>query len=200
MRPTDFSNRRGVSLLEVLIVGSTISIAAAVSAPWYIESAVRAGLARNRADYQMLRAGILAYALDHQGWPSSEDGVYADHSADMNLSELTTPLPYLTSVPHLDPFTSGNAPVVEPGSWGPNKYQYYNFCHYGSGSCGTPLRSWDGEGQVWFRDWLIFSAGPSGMWPPGFRIGLEYDASNGTISPGIVWTSEAGMFGEGRYD
>jgi type II secretory pathway pseudopilin PulG len=186
-------------LIELLIVVAIIAILAAIAIPNFLEAQTRAKVARVQSDFRNMKTCMFAYRVDFDWWPESEDGAGGDHSTLMNLTELSTPVAYMSSVPYQDPFSTTKYNIGGGGYWVPNHYQYYLWKVPGEGYVGEVDYlgggSKDNNG-VAFVDWTITCVGPTQKWPPGFAWGLPYDPSNGTMSYGTLWVSDYGIFGD----
>lgn len=92
------------TLTELLIVVAIIGILAAVAIPSIFSALVRAKVAQAVSDIHELTAAQELYGLDHRGYPPL--GVVRNArntSGYATFPWLTSPLPYLASVP-VDPF------------------------------------------------------------------------------------------------
>ena len=95
------------TLIELLIV---IAILALIAIPNFLESQIRAKVARAKADMRMITTAIEAYQTDYSQYPLSPDE-YTDmetygngwptatHANQYCLSHITTPIAYMTSIP-----------------------------------------------------------------------------------------------------
>jgi len=146
-----------------------------------------------------MKMAMYAYHVDNDAWPSDEGNCPGDHSTYWNLTELSTPIAYMSNVPFQDPFNTIKQ-YTTCGVLVANHYQYYHWNVAGTegydgtikylGPPGYPLA------DVRYIDWLMVNVGPSQLWPPGFNWGIAYDATNGTVSYGTLWVSEVGIFGD----
>ena len=69
-RTADMSNRRGVTLVEMLMVVLIISIIAAIAQPQVTGAIVRARAVDAISDMQVVRVAVFNYQADQQTWPS----------------------------------------------------------------------------------------------------------------------------------
>ena len=183
--------RKGFTLIELLIVVLIIAILAAIAIPNFMEFQTRAKVSRAKADMRTIATGLEAYCVDEGTYPANEFNNTL--MRDLGLNRLTTPIAYLTSIPH-DPF--GDREVF--GS----KVENYE---YGSGKAGQYA-----SGQSGYPNdiWILESSGPDNqettLAPYGTisfpwvgtgetvnevsgMIGMIYDPTNGTVSRGQIF-------------
>ena len=103
------------TLIELLIVVAIIGILAAIAVPNFMNARVRALVARSRADLKSLGVAMQMYKLDHKSvW------TWYDGNPMAELKRLTTPLPYIGSIPD-DVFF----PKIIPS--GTRHYDYHSY-------------------------------------------------------------------------
>jgi type II secretion system protein G len=176
---------KGFTLIELLIVVAIIGILAAIAVPNFLNAQVRAKCSRAISDMKTIETAMEMYRLDCNAYPpcsmarvtGSGDSY---HPNEIRFYRMTTPVAYISSVPH-DPFaTSGKADFSQWG-WA---YDYVN--NFGGSHNGG-----------WGHAWRVSSWGPDGVngWG-GERTGkcvngkpdFVYQTSNGLNSVGdIVW-------------
>ena len=225
---------RGFTLIELLIVVAIIAILAAIAVPNFLEAQVRSKVARVRADVRTLATALESYHVDNGKYPPGEMQVPAYwgmtnpsflsgiSAVDWRWSFWTSPVAYMTSIPH-DPFAVtgklnaaktgpftismekryvyvADATTLVGGSPAPNAMSNANF-----GTHGYMSRA----GVTW----LIYSWGPSRKRLPGDGKGADaikiashvpsdagqwnypdglYDATNGTASWGMLMRTNKG--------
>ena len=193
--------RRAFTLIELLVVVGIIAILAAIAVPNFLEAQTRAKVSRVRSDLRTLATGIEAYSVDnnrppkdtfpatpHIGWASS-------HQA------LTTPISYLTSVP-ADTFQDSilQGETCAPGTTffvdEPSRRQHsYDYCT-------AEWSGFDANGDykpLWLAcfgaaRWETGSCGPDKAYRTSsgnFGQGARYDPTNGTVSEGDIYRSQA---------
>ncbi|GIX44512.1 MAG: hypothetical protein KatS3mg130_0920 [Candidatus Sumerlaea sp.] len=202
-------SRAGFTLIELLIVVAIIAILAAIAVPNFLEAQTRAKVSRVKADMRSFATAIEAYLVDNNKLGRTYRPSAAWTRTRIN-AQFTTPIAYITSVIP-DPFNNVDADVLNRVLvlWGRNPasdsegvlgqldaisastaatfFQYYP-------DFFSPATNWytDDGG------WLVFSLGPdqkyavlTPTYPSPF---IEYDPTNGTISPGdiIRWKGKSG--------
>ena len=103
---------KGFTLIELLIVIAIILILIAIALPNFLEAQVRAKITRVKSELRTLDTAMQSYFLDFKIYPSEHERD-DDTRAHNGLAWLTSPIPYLTSLPE-DPF-GGN---FRPGARG----------------------------------------------------------------------------------
>jgi len=164
----------GFTLIELLIVVAIIAILAAIAVPNFLEAQVRSKVSASQTEMRAQRTGLEAYRVDNNAYPLS-----FNEPRWPRLTELTTPVAYLTVCPY-DPFSPKNGP--------PLYYHYvsatdeldalkHNWTYYNSQDGSIPFPD--------YVQWHIRGNGPN-MY---IEHGWPYDATNGTISPGdlCIW-------------
>jgi len=207
--------RKGFTLIELLIVVAIIAILAAIAVPNFLEAQLRAKVGRVKSDIRTIAVALEAYAVDYNaypivrtyltGYPSSQ-GVSGPVGG---MTDLTTPVAYLTNVMIKDPFIPemaydawGDVPQLREAQ-GPTArtVSYVNI---------TEHRRWSGFSTPVDVQWILVSYGPDMKRGPipgvavaylGNYIGIRgstpaqeqyfvralYDATNGTVSGGDIF-------------
>ncbi|MBN2325828.1 MAG: prepilin-type N-terminal cleavage/methylation domain-containing protein [Candidatus Omnitrophica bacterium] len=183
---------KGFTLIELLIVVAIIGILAAIAVPNFMNAQIRAKVSRAVSDLKTQETALEMYRLDHNDYPPCDQprvpGWWDSwHPNEVRLYRLTTPVSYLSSIPH-DPFATFANPS-DYAQWG-FAYDYIN--NYGS-------RGHDGG---WGHLWRLNSWGPDCVngWGgsrdfsnasqacPDGTPRFAYSSSNGLTSKGdIVW-------------
>ena len=180
--------KHGFTLIELLIVVAIIAILAAIAVPNFLEAQTRAKVARVKSDLRTMNTAFMAYYNDYMKAPpdGNDPGSYPNpwswelenpgrqpdfpllngiggYYAFHYFSPLTTPVAYITSVPH-DAFTRRMPYGYDTRVVDTNRLAYA----------------------------VVASCGPdniAGDWMRGFLepMATAYDATNGTKSRGDIW-------------
>lgn len=198
--------RRGVTLIEILVVVAIIGILAAIAVPSLLHAQTRAKAARVRADLRTLAGAIEAYTVDYGlpplDWkvsrgdpqaPGMEAGtsgiLHPGHAVPGGVRPgLTTPVAYIQDCWIPDPFSSRGLPFDQ------QKYSYNWFAP-------SPLRGFDANPDYTFQEygsyygcWRLGSIGPDrdfyNLVGTTYGASRVYDPTNGTTSAGNIWRSQ----------
>ena len=180
--------RRGISLIECLVLVGVAAIGLTITVPKYVKSQVRSHVARAKADLAKEMVALDFYFVDHDNYPPMADrNLYEPVYQGMHgrsSTYLTTPIAYIDSL-SFDPFV--------PDSYYSNAYYPYStnvgkrYVYYNS---GLQVRSfgdtWNGLIE-WVGLTLMYSYGPDQTPFAGASATLmPYDPTNGIISPGNI--------------
>jgi prepilin-type N-terminal cleavage/methylation domain-containing protein len=190
--------KKSFTIIELLIVVAIISILAAIAVPNFLEAQTRAKVARTAADMRTMVNGLEAYAVDHNKYPKRHYGVAnpeqdTDHFVpDLDtkmedLSRITTPIAYLTTLP-IDIFDRAvPAPLNKIDYYDPiQTYRYVNYLYAEKKQPGYMLLSVGPDGYIG-----VLPGGDPGGYPPqppgvSFTFRWVYDPTRGTISMGNI--------------
>jgi prepilin-type N-terminal cleavage/methylation domain-containing protein len=194
-RKEQMRTKGAFTLIELLIVVAIIAILAAIAVPNFLEAQTRSKISRVKTDLRSMNLAFMAYQTDTNkvppdavgeadspwygtSWATDHPGELPDfkwrgsdmsyHYRDIFFSPLTTPLAYMTSVPH-DAFTRRMPFAYDTRVDGTLRYAVV-------ASVGPDNYACD-----WYR-----GNGPVSPEHPG-GISIPYDASNGTKSQGDIW-------------
>jgi len=175
------------TLIELLIVVAILAILAAIAIPNLLDAQVRAKVARVKSDIRTIAVAMEAYAVDNGAYPYFDS--YYNHGYLSDAPALTTPIPYLDSLPH---------EVFPPFSLRQVRQRYYRY---------YPIEYWTrvfsdvGEKQ-W--TWAVMSNAPDcdidvdedsalDVLRGGYSV--IYDPTNGSVSNGDMWATNRGLIG-----
>lgn len=207
------------TLIELLIVVAIIGILAAIAVPNFQNARVRATVAKVQGDIKALGTAVEMYSVDHGKYP--DDGQITGIPWWMNNWHLTSPIPYIASIPQ-DPFLTNNSEAGESTN-GHFEYWYTSWDGYGVMRASGRPTSVKGRSNVRLYDpprnvfrFAFISPGPDGCWEwdrgngwcqPENYMGdvFYYDMSNGVMSrgdfyqfgPGSVFNPPANFGGGG---
>lgn len=204
-------NSAAFTLIELLIVVAIIAILAAIAVPNFLEAQTRAKISRVKADMRTHAIAIEAYAVDYSKYvpnfhlfagPVSEtDALSKLPPAETNASVydyidicgqvLTTPVAYLTSIPHPSPFALQIPYFKDRG--------FFYEANMASATTTEPYGDWYGFDPLWgnqnTRFWLM-DGGPDQTWfntsANYSDVKAPYDPTNGTASKGNLWWLQGG--------
>ena len=175
----------GFTLIELLIVVAIIAILAAIAVPNFLEAQTRSKVARVKADFRSIGTALGSYFVDNQAYPYPRSkSVFLPYHY-----ELSTPIPYLTSIPGEGPFS-----IDAPSSgYIPPLNRYYFYVNY---------KGWAVSDEKWAipEPYQIQGYGLSSWGPAGNQSGSQlypfrpvetrneffYDPTNGTVSKGEI--------------
>jgi len=195
-------SKKGFTLIELLVVVAVIAILAAIAVPNFLEAQIRSKTSRVKTELRTLAVAIESYIVENNKPPyDGEPG--NEHYGWVNAQkQITTPVAYITSIPadmFQDPSMKdlAHSPsqtfFVDHPSDTRHSYDYKTF--YWQTKNGDPV-----ELMHWSRSfgtslWAIGSCGPDKTYRPEndlhWGYGSRYDPTNGTISGGDIYRSQA---------
>jgi len=119
------TNRRAFTLIELLLVLVILAVLAGVAVPIYIGQAEKAKINATRASINMIKQALNTFEVDHDRFPSSDEGLDALVHQPGDMTEWH---PYLEKIPtdawtrtfeYRCPSTTG-APFYDLYSFGPD--------------------------------------------------------------------------------
>lgn len=198
-----FGYKQGFTLIELLIVVAIIGILAAIAVPNFQNARMRALVTRVIGDVKAMATAVEMYGVDHGAYP--DDGQVTGVPWWMNNRLLTSPVPYISSIP-TDPFLERS--VAGETTNGRREYWYVSYEGYGLMRNPGRARTVNGRFNVRLFDpprqsfrFGFISPGPDGCWEwdrgngmaecePSSYMGdvFYYDASNGVVSKGDLYS------------
>ena len=203
--------KRGVSILELMIVATMLALLAAISVPNWADSQRRTKLARSEASMRMVATALESYAADYSGiYPY--DGV--SYNAPPNMYNywylpftISTPVAYLNSYRVVDPFRI-QSPALPTQVASDLRYTSMG-SSYGTDWAVFTERSqphpYLAAASADYGKYRVLSVGPDrGFGPIGYPspstlppynystsgVPIPYDATNGIYSTGDIIRSE----------
>lgn len=194
---------RAFTLIELLIVVAIIAILAAIAVPNFLEAQTRSKVSRTKADMRSVAVSVEAYAVDNNKYPAPDFPTWqlphglgsATTTYEYHANGLTTPIAYITSIPH-DPFggrpEAGDAASTDLEYYYATKEFYENTALHALYTWKTSYEGtgWDVAGN-WTAKWNLQSRGPDRALKK-FTNEIDqpqkfaYDTTNGTISSGNI--------------
>lgn len=174
--------RKCFTLVELLVVVAILSVLAAMALPNFFEAQVRTKVAVAKNDMRAIATALEVYHVDTGRYPET----YITPRWQ-RFQCLTTPIPYLTRVPH-DPFELRND-VDNVVDWSPRHFAY----KMGATPLEVPQRfAISSNGPDLDEDSVPIKAYPGFSWivftgqDPDYDY-MIYDPTNGTVSDGDIW-------------
>lgn len=132
------ANRKGFTLIEILVVVAVLAVLAALVAPNVFQHLGTAQDAAARSQIEMLGAALDAYRLDNGRYPSTDQGIDALRNApSIDPAPRNWRGPYLRREIPFDPWDNPYI-YLSPGEVNPNSYDLLSL-----GADGQP----GGEGE-----------------------------------------------------
>ncbi len=198
---------RAFTLIELLIVVAIIGILAAVAVPNYLNARVRAQISRAYGDLRGLGEAIDAYTIDHGVPPPQTHNALGDSENGYIRPDITTPVAYLSSHQLIDPFVKKRENEQESAAF---YYTYHNLQFYQAGdfpnyyhnhNLGRNQNTFSASYCGYYGHWRACSYGPDRGYSDATFTGantghndsavIPYATSNGLISYGNIWVSQA---------
>ncbi len=184
--------RSAFTLIELLAVLAIVAILAAVAVPNFLEAQTRSKLSRVQADMRTILLGLVCYSADHNGLPYNATAAIV--LAQQPLIHLTTPIAYLSTLPHDIFYTKGTRDANDPPL---PFYAYMDMVQLHELGLAD-------EEEIWEERFFLVSRGPNGVFEANNIIDGEllsdktiYDPRNGLVSSGDLFLSLQGMTGGG---
>jgi prepilin-type N-terminal cleavage/methylation domain-containing protein len=189
--------KRAFTLIELLIVVAIIAILAAIAVPNFLEAQTRSKVTRVKADLRSLATAIEAYAVDSNKPPREySSSAYNDplingqSVAGLLGPWLSTPIAYISNPWIIDPFPLEHA-TIPPDE---QRFTYHDLNDRADGGTGPSFTPAFAQAALnFYGAWRLGSIGPDRNYAHGFLNSAQmcYDPTNGTISLGNIWRSQA---------
>lgn len=199
------ANDRAFTLIELLIVAAIISILAAIAVPNFLQAQTRAKVARVHAEMRTMMEALELYHVDNNEYPYRRNTLgtlrRTPHVPQLDtrveqLSKLTSPVAYLTTLPP-DIFEA----YIPPPNNLLDYYDPWQFSWLVNSRLGLDRAAYVDPETIGY---LLVSVGPDGYlgagpnnfgWPSPVQLRLTifrpYDPTNGTISDGNIYINRA---------
>jgi len=176
----------GFTLIELLVVVAVIAILAAIAIPNFLAAQIRSKVARTKAELNTVTEALESYNVDNNAYPLTTGyPPLMNEPIGILPNQLSTPIAYISNVSFRDPF-------AQPGAVANQLiYTYQNINEYIINNPSSGY--WPIALQI-YGDWRICSIGPEGdYYNGGIAPTVQYDTSNGTVSPGNIWVGKTGF-------
>lgn len=166
--------KKGFTLIELLIVVAIIAILAAIAIPNFLLAQTRSKVSRAKGEERSMVLALNSYYVDNNAYPdNSDNNVYEIQMGGVPI--LTTPIPYMSSMPDSEPFPQWPHPY--------DGYRYWNYkdeVDYYNREYGTNYYCPD-------QYWVVSSNGPDRReFNPQEPYRTQYDPTNGVVSGGNI--------------
>jgi len=184
-------------MIELTIVGITITMLIAIALPNFIEAQIRATVTASSADMAVIASALEEYYIEHRAYPPNVRGPEGeipypgnDNAAERYaaLTVLTTPTEYLFRLP-LDPFYTKDSSTVPFYSNDKSTvaYDYVNFVDATGSTLSRSEIVGEENGRVAY---ILVGNAPDQMRSLDFETmpptSLQYSPTNGTRSTGDI--------------
>lgn len=198
--------RYGFTLIELLIVVAIIAILAAIAVPNFLEAQTRAKVSRAAADMRTLSTALETYQIDHNKpmstvvvgggaltGPSLVNSALTGNGwVSYRFLRLTTPIAYMNSV--LADVFAKDGKTKNVSNYDTFDYVDSRLSYPGGFTGDSSGTAWRGAGLTSGGNYRMSSAGPDNFQAFGgstvgaanSQRGVDYDATNGTISTGDI--------------
>jgi type II secretory pathway pseudopilin PulG len=185
---------RAFTYVELTMVCAIIAILASIAIPNFLEAQVRAKVSRAKADMAVVTMALDAYRMETKSYPLNK---IPGEANPYDLVALTTPVPYLTCLPH-DPFTMNKRLRDTNQAVAPVPFNYFNALQVNR-EAGLIVKGPNLLGPRSFIAGLVWGRGPDTYGPgteprpatviskTGEATLLVYDPTNGTKSSGDIY-------------
>ena len=192
----------GFTYVELTIVAAIVAILVAIAGPNFFEAKTRSAVSRSRSEMALLKMSIESYRLDTRAYPPNKT---PGEAAPYDLTVLTTPLVFLSSLP-IDAMTEREVRGENhPRPLDPIPYRYYNALQVDpenglkivkgdrpGGGFSAPGAGGYLAGMLWGygpQSSLAFNPGPPAttITADAKATLLAYDPTNGTTSAGDIY-------------
>ena len=185
------NNKKGFTLIEILVVVAIISILSAIAIPNFLQAQTRSKVSRVKSDFRTIATALEAYAADHNDFPRQVHTEWYDEDwaayqgGDVRgilWPGITSPIAYISTINYIDPLANEGMPIDQ---------KYYTYNDMEEYVVRDPDTNWQ-QLLEYYGKWRLGSVGPDKKFFHGFEYSsqLVYDPSNGTISLGNIWRTQ----------
>ena len=180
------NKNQAFTLIELMTVTTIISMLFAIAVPNFLNAVIRAKVARSLAEQEIIAWALEMYFVDRDAYPVNRE---PGKALPGDLNPLSTPIPYVNSVPEdifLYPTNRERHEFVESERAGNMEYFYLNFIQATGQRAALTLYGSHGS-----ANYVVYGLGPSfktsfdPMTPENF---ISYTPSNGMMSEGVLTT------------
>ncbi|HQQ00338.1 MAG TPA: prepilin-type N-terminal cleavage/methylation domain-containing protein [bacterium] len=170
---------KAFTLIELLIVVAIIGILAAIAVPNFMNARIKAAVSRVEADMKATTTALEMYRLDYGKYVKTMAGA-------SDIVQLTTPIPYLASMPK-DYFQGNDDPKTFNPDSQTNSWEYTsNSLGWGWKPPHAYMVSSVGPAKTGHGPHLDWAYTGPNNWNKQYFRDVMYNISNGILSAGAI--------------